>query len=141
MSDEMKNCCPPETTAPKMHVHEAGERTEDIKPTTITTAHKKLSQDEFQRKIAMAAYIKAAEDMEKDAIMGAAMSVGGRAAMQALRIKQLANAGILGKLMPLSMGWKAPGSGLVSRVLSGAKSLALTQSARRRRNRSKRPSW
>lgn len=126
MSDEMKNCCPPETKAPAMHAHDATSKTEDIKPKMISTAHKRLSQDEFQRKVAMAAHIKAAEDMEKDAIMGAAMSVGGRGAMMALRAKQMANAGFLGRLMPLSMGWKAPGSGLVSKALGGAKSLVTT---------------
>ena len=60
MSDEMKNCCPPETTAPKMHAHEAGEKTEDIKPKVVTTAHKRLSQDEFQRKVAALAREKTA---------------------------------------------------------------------------------
>lgn len=79
MSDEMKNCCPPETKAPAMHAHDASSKTEDIKPKLITTAHKRLSQDEFQRKVAMAAYIKVAEDMglsdmEKEAFLGALLN-------------------------------------------------------------------
>lgn len=90
MSDEMKNCCPPETTAPKMEVHDASEGSKDIKPKTITTAHKRLSQDEFQRKVAMAAYSKAADDMglndmEKEAFMGALLRPAmmlGRAALK-----------------------------------------------------------
>lgn len=60
MSDEMKNCCPPETTAPKMEVHDATEGSKDIKPKMISTAHKQLSKDEFQRKVAMVAHSKAA---------------------------------------------------------------------------------
>lgn len=60
MSDEMKNCCPPETTAPKMEVHDATEGSKDIKPKVVSTAHKRLSQDEFQRKVAMAARAKSA---------------------------------------------------------------------------------
>lgn len=60
MSDEMKNCCPPETSAPKMEVHDATEGSKDIKPKMISTAHKRLSQDEFQRKVAMVARSKAA---------------------------------------------------------------------------------
>ena len=58
MSDEMKNCCPPETTAPKMEVHDASEGSKDIKPKMISTAHKQLSKDEFQRKVAMVARAK-----------------------------------------------------------------------------------
>lgn len=90
MSDEMKNCCPPETTAPKMEVHDASEGSKDIKPKMISTAHKQLSKDEFQRKIAMAAYSKAADDMglsdmEKEAFMGALLRPAlmlGRAALK-----------------------------------------------------------
>jgi hypothetical protein len=68
MSDEMKSHCPPETTAPKMHAHEATEKTEDIKPKLISTAHKRLSQDEFQRKVAMVARLHAGDNgLEKEA--------------------------------------------------------------------------
>lgn len=78
MSDEMKNCCPPETTAPKMEVHDASEGSKDIKPKLVSTAHKKLTQDEFQRKVAMAARTKAAADLEKEAFGGAAAAAAGR---------------------------------------------------------------
>lgn len=78
MSDEMKNCCPPETTAPKMEVHDASEGSKDIKPKLVSTAHKKLTQDEFQRKVAMAARMKAAADLEKEAFGGAAAAAAGR---------------------------------------------------------------
>ncbi len=54
MSDE-KNHCPPETTAPKMEVHDAAEGSKDIKPKVVSTAHKQLSKDEFQRKVAAVA--------------------------------------------------------------------------------------
>lgn len=86
MSDEMKNCCPPETTAPKMEVHDASEGSKDIKPKMISTAHKQLSKDEFQRKVAMVALANAADDMglntmEKEAILGAAFGLG-RAALR-----------------------------------------------------------
>jgi len=68
MSNETKNCCPPETTAPKMQVHDAGEGTSDIKPKMISTAHKRLSQDEFQRKVAMVARVHAEDNgLEKEA--------------------------------------------------------------------------
>lgn len=111
MSDEMKNCCPPETKAPKLEVHDAGEGTKDIKPKTISTAHKRLSQDEFQRKVAMAAYIKAAEDMglsdmEKAAFLGALLN-GARFAGRAvpwMAQKAMQNApSWMGKIMTPAM--------------------------------------
>ena len=100
MSDETKNCCPPETTAPKMEVHDASEGSKDIKPKMISTAHKQLSQDEFQRKVAMAARVAAAEDMEKEAYGAVVRGL-----------------------------WRLGGKSLVrnaSKFMSGAKSLATT---------------
>lgn len=82
MSDATSCHCPPETTAPKMHAHDATEKTEDIKPKVITTAHKRLSQDEFQRKVAMLARVKAAE-LEKTAI-APALAVAGATALSAI---------------------------------------------------------
>ena len=72
MSEMPKNHCPPKTTAPKMEVHDASEGSKDIKPKVVSTAHKNLSQDEFQRKVAMAARAAVAEDAgtEKEAIWG-----------------------------------------------------------------------
>lgn len=86
MSDETKNHCQPETTAPKMEVHDASEGSKDIKPKLVSTAHKRLSQDEFQRKVAMVARLKAAADMEKDAfgaVLKTVLGGGGRAAASA----------------------------------------------------------
>lgn len=130
MSDEMKNCCPPETTAPKMEVHDASEGSKDIKPKMISTAHKRLSQDEFQRKVAMLAKAAAAYDMEKDAVVGAA------GALPALVRLGAGGAAAAGKAAPwlsrlfgggaaaASAAGKAPG--MMSRMWGGAKSLATT---------------
>ena len=108
MSNETKNHCPPETTAPKMQVHDAGEGTSDIKPKMISTAHKRLSQDEFQRKVAMVARSKAANftslsEMEKEAILGAVLGAG-RAALAGGRT--LLSSGMW-KPMTQAGGWAA----------------------------------
>lgn len=130
MSDEMKNCCPPETKAPKMHVHEAGERTEDIKPTTITTAHKKLSQDEFQRKVAMAAQFAALIDTEKSssvaagvqavAGLGAAAARARAAASLAQKALAARSAGGAAAGVAKSAPWLSRLKGLFSRGVKSA---------------------
>lgn len=135
MSDEMKNCCPPETKAPAMHAHDATSKTEDIKPKVISTAHKQLSKDEFQRKVAMAARIKAAENMgmtetEKEAFLGALLR-GGQAAIQGARaLPSMVRAyrgaaplarmgGALGDAASKGYGMTNP----VAKTIEGAKSL------------------
>lgn len=138
MSDEMKNCCPPETTAPKMEVHDASEGSKDIKPKMISTAHKQLSKDEFQRKVAMAAYIKAAEDMglntmEKEALIGALLSGGSKLIQGARALPGMYRAyrgaaplarmgGAMGEAASKGYGMTNP----LAKTIEGAKSLFRT---------------
>lgn len=115
MSDEMKNCCPPETTAPKMEVHDASESSKDIKPKMISTAHKQLSKDEFQRKVAMVARFCAAENagLEKaawGAVARGLWSLGGKSLLSnASKLwggtKALATTGVLPSVANMQKTW------------------------------------
>lgn len=73
MSDATPQHNSPPPKGPALHAHDATSKTEDVKPKVITTAHKRLSQDEFQRKVAMLARVKAAE-LEKEAFLPAALA-------------------------------------------------------------------
>lgn len=98
MSDETKNCCPPETTAPKLEVHDADACSKDIKPKFVSTAHKQLSKDEFQRKVAMLARAKAANAGTALMVLPKVIAAGAKpAAAAASRLPSLRTAlGALG---------------------------------------------
>jgi hypothetical protein len=78
MSDSTPAHNSPPPKGPALHAHDATSKTEDVKPKVITTAHKNLSKDEFQRKVAMLARVKAAE-LEKEALgpLAAPLIIGG----------------------------------------------------------------
>lgn len=78
MSDATPQHNSPPPKGPALHAHDATSKTEDVKPKVITTAHKRLSQDEFQRKVAMLAHAKAAA-LQKEALgpLAAPLIIGG----------------------------------------------------------------
>lgn len=124
MSEMPKNHCPPKTTAPKMEVHDASEGSKDIKPKVVSTAHKNLSQDEFQRKVAMAARTVGLEKTANP--MGAAGAVASTAAKAAPWLsrlwggtKALATTGVLPSVAKMDKTWR----NLPLRALVGEKGL------------------
>lgn len=129
MSEMPKNHCPPKTTAPKMEVHDASEGSKDIKPKVVSTAHKNLSQDEFQRKVAMVARFCAAENagLEKaawGAVARGLWSLGGKSLLSnASKLwggtKALATTGVLPSVAKMDKTWL----NLPLRALVGQKGL------------------
>jgi hypothetical protein len=83
----------------------------------ISTAHKQLSQDEFQRKVAMLART---HGVEKSAVIGAALGLGVKALPT-----MVANAGKATSTLGRLKGLFSAGGG-ASKFMGGAKSLATT---------------